>query len=85
MRTVAMLANEAADAVNQGVCSESAADSAMRLGVNYPQGPLAWADAVGVATIRDVLANLGASYGEDRYRISPLIQRAVFAGRKIHD
>ncbi len=85
MRTVAMLANEAADAVNQGVCSESAADSAMRLGVNYPQGPLAWADAVGVAAIRDVLANLGTSYGEDRYRISPLIQRAVCAGRKIHD
>jgi len=85
MRTVAMLANEAADAVNQGVCSEAAADSAMRLGVNYPRGPLAWADAVGIGTIRDVLANLGASYGEDRYRISPLIQRAVFAGRNIHD
>jgi len=85
MRTVAMLANEAADAVNQGVCSESGADSAMRLGVNYPQGPLAWADAVGVAAIRDVLANLGTSYGEDRYRVSPLIQRAVFAGRKLHD
>ncbi|HEX6734827.1 MAG TPA: 3-hydroxyacyl-CoA dehydrogenase family protein, partial [Azonexus sp.] len=85
MRTVAMLANEAADAVNQGVCSEAAADSAMRLGVNYPQGPLAWADQVGVAAIRAVLVNLAASYGEDRYRISPLIQRAVFAGRKIHD
>ncbi|WP_256435913.1 3-hydroxyacyl-CoA dehydrogenase PaaH [Dechloromonas sp. TW-R-39-2] len=84
MRTVAMLANEAADAVNQGVCSETAADAAMRLGVNYPQGPLAWADQVGVETIRDVLAYLGTSYGEDRYRISPLIQRAVFAGRKIH-
>nr|WP_275712679.1 3-hydroxyacyl-CoA dehydrogenase PaaH [Dechloromonas hankyongensis] len=85
MRTVAMLANEAADAVNQGVCTEKGADQAMRLGVNYPQGPLAWADQVGVATIRTVLAHLGASYGEDRYRISPLIQRAVFAGRNIHD
>jgi len=85
MRTVAMLANEAADAVNQGVCTEAGADSAMRLGVNYPQGPLAWADQVGVAAIRDVLANLGASYGEDRYRVSPLIRRAVFAGRNIHD
>jgi 3-hydroxybutyryl-CoA dehydrogenase len=48
MRTVAMLANEAADAVNQGVCDAKAADAAMRLGVNYPCGPLAWADAVGV-------------------------------------
>ncbi len=85
MRTVAMLANEAADAVNQGVCSETAADSAMRLGVNYPQGPLAWADAVGAGNICDVLANLGTCYGEDRYRISPLLQRAVFAARKIHD
>ena len=84
MRTVAMLANEAADAVNQGVCSAGAADSAMCLGVNYPRGPLAWADQVGVATIHTVLANLGASYGEDRYRVSPLLQRAVFAGRNIH-
>ena len=84
MRTVAMLANEAADAVNQCVCSAGAADSAMCLGVNYPRGPLAWADQVGVATIRTVLANLGASYGEDRYRVSPLLQRTVFAGRNIH-
>ena len=57
----------------------------MRLGVNYPQGPLAWADAVGAGNICDVLANLGTCYGEDRYRISPLLQRAVFAARKIHD
>jgi len=85
MRTVAMLANEAADAVNQGVCSAAAADSAMRLGVNYPQGPLAWADQVGLSAIRDVLAHLGDSYGEDRYRISPLIQRHIFAGKKVHD
>ncbi len=85
MRTVAMLANEAADAVNQGVCSAVAADSAMRLGVNYPQGPMAWADQAGLQNIRDVLANLGTSYGEDRYRISPLIQQLVFSGKNIHD
>jgi 3-hydroxybutyryl-CoA dehydrogenase len=85
MRTVAMLANEAADAVNQGVCDAAGADAAMRLGVNYPRGPLAWADAVGVGTIRAVLANLAAFYGEDRYRVSPLIQQAVLAGSKIHD
>lgn len=85
MRTVAMLANEAADAVNQGVCSPIGADAAMRLGVNYPQGPLAWADQIGVARIRDTLLHLGASYGEDRYRVSPLIQRCVFALRNIHD
>lgn len=85
MRTVAMLANEAADAVNQGVCSAQAVDTAMQKGVNYPRGPLAWADAVGIGNIRTVLANLGASYGEERYRISPLIQRKFATGAKFHD
>lgn len=85
MRTLAMLANEAADAVNQGVCDAAGADAAMRLGVNYPRGPLAWADAVGVAAIRTVLAHLAAFYGEDRYRISPLIQQAVHSGSRLHD
>jgi 3-hydroxybutyryl-CoA dehydrogenase len=77
MRTVAMLANEAADAVNQGVCSASAVDVAMQKGVNYPRGPLAWTDAVGVFQVVTVLSNLAASYGEDRYRVSPLLRRKL--------
>ena len=85
MRTVAMLANEAADAVNQGVCSAKAVDTAMRLGVNYPQGPLAWADAVGVAQIGKVLTHLAQTYGEDRYRTSPLIHHCVCAAKALHD
>ncbi|HJV87547.1 MAG TPA: 3-hydroxyacyl-CoA dehydrogenase PaaH [Noviherbaspirillum sp.] len=85
MRTVAMLANEAADAVNQGVCDANAADTAMLKGVNYPRGPLAWADAIGLHYLMRVLGNLGTSYGEDRYRISPLIQRKVWNGGRFHD
>ena len=54
MRTVAMLANEAAEAVAQGVAAPDAIDVAMRMGVNYPRGPLAWADALGAANVRDV-------------------------------
>ncbi|WP_310610614.1 3-hydroxyacyl-CoA dehydrogenase PaaH [Limnohabitans sp.] len=84
MRTVAMLANEAADAVNQGVCDALSADTAMRLGVNYPRGPLAWADDIGVAHIHKVLKHLGDFYGEDRYRVSPLIQQSVYAGKPLH-
>ncbi|TFW32199.1 3-hydroxyacyl-CoA dehydrogenase PaaH [Massilia horti] len=87
MRTVAMLANEAADAVNQGVCSASAVDVAMQKGVNYPRGPLAWADTVGLAQIVAVLSNLAATYGEDRYRVSPLLRRKVAgnsAGARFH-
>jgi 3-hydroxybutyryl-CoA dehydrogenase len=87
MRSVAMLANEAADAVNQGVCSAMAVDIAMQKGVNYPRGPLAWADSVGIAHIVAVLANLGATYGEDRYRVSPLLRRKLAAnpfGARFH-
>ena len=79
MRTVCMLANEGADAVNQGVCNSEAVDIAMKGGVNYPQGPLAWADQLGLPLVATVLENLALLYGEDRYRISPLIQRKCFA------
>jgi 3-hydroxybutyryl-CoA dehydrogenase len=79
MRTVAMLANEAADAVNQGVCSAAGVDTAMRKGVNYPRGPLGWAESVGIRQVVTVLANLVAAYGEDRYRVSPLLRRKLAA------
>jgi 3-hydroxybutyryl-CoA dehydrogenase len=84
MRTVAMLANEAADAVNQGVCSAAAVDIAMQKGVNYPRGPLAWADMVGLAQVVTVLSNLAATYGEERYRVSPLLRRKLANGSTFH-
>jgi 3-hydroxybutyryl-CoA dehydrogenase len=80
MRTVAMLANEAADAVTQGVASVADLDVAMQKGVSYPRGPLAWAESIGVPRVRDVLVNLAAHYGEDRYRVSPLLSRRAATG-----
>jgi 3-hydroxybutyryl-CoA dehydrogenase len=87
MRTVAMLANEAFDAVHQGVCDAAGVDTAMQKGVNYPRGPLAWAGAIGLAHVHRVLANLAQAYGEDRYRVSPLLRRRLFAdpqGARFH-
>ncbi|MGC4008105.1 MAG: 3-hydroxyacyl-CoA dehydrogenase PaaC [Pseudomonas sp.] len=75
LRTVAMLANEGADAVLQGVGSAGDIDLAMRAGVNYPQGPLAWAEQIGIGNVLRVLDNLQAAYGEDRYRPSLLLRR----------
>ena len=78
MRTVACIINEAADTVNQGVCTREALDLAMEKGVNYPLGPFAWADRIGLKIVHEVLANLSFHYGEDRYRISPLIRRMLW-------
>jgi len=78
-----MLANEAAEAVTQGVATPADLDDAMQKGVNYPRGPLAWADAIGVARLRDVIVNLAAHYGEDRYRVAPLIARRAVTGQPL--
>lgn len=85
LRSVAMLANEGADAVLQGVGSVADIDLAMRAGVNYPQGPLAWADTIGLPDVLRILENLQASYGEERYRPSLLLRRLVAEGRSFHD
>ena len=85
LRIVTMLANEAADAVVQGVAAPAAIDLAMQRGVNYPRGPLEWADAIGAGTIRTALTNLAAHYGEDRYRTSPLITRRAATGGSLRD
>jgi len=84
MRTVAMLANEAADVVHQGIASAADTDLAMTGGVNYPRGPLAWADLAGAELLQRVLANLAGMYGEDRYRASPLLLRHALTGRPFH-
>jgi 3-hydroxybutyryl-CoA dehydrogenase len=74
LRTMSMLANEAADAVNQGVCTVEDVNAAMRKGVNYPVGPLAWAEQAGVNRVREALQHLSEYYGEDRYRTSPFLR-----------
>jgi 3-hydroxybutyryl-CoA dehydrogenase len=84
MRTVAMLANEAADAVHHGIGTVEDVDLAMLKGVNYPRGPLAWAEAVGLPQIVAVLDNLAGAYGEDRYRTSPLLRRRALATHPFH-
>ena len=76
-RTVAMLANLAADAVAGRVASAADIDTAMRLGVNYPQGPLAWAGQWGLRTVLATLDELESWYRDGHYRASPLLRRAV--------
>jgi 3-hydroxybutyryl-CoA dehydrogenase len=80
-RTVAMLVNLAVDAVHQGVASRTDIDTAMRLGTNYPIGPLEWGDRWGAETVHTVLSAIHDAYGDPRYRPSPLLwHRAMSTG-----
>jgi 3-hydroxybutyryl-CoA dehydrogenase len=84
LRLIAMLVNEAADAVAYGVCSADAIDVAMRYGVNYPRGPMEWSEQVGLGVFARALNNLREHYGEERYRPSALITRKGYLGAGFH-
>ncbi|MCH7781866.1 3-hydroxybutyryl-CoA dehydrogenase [candidate division KSB1 bacterium] len=83
-RILAMLINEAADAVFLNVATPSDIDIAMTKGVNYPRGLLEWADEIGLDTILKNLTDLQDEYGEDRYRPNPLIKRMVKRKEKFY-
>jgi 3-hydroxybutyryl-CoA dehydrogenase len=78
-RTVAMLVNEAADAVLQGVCTEADADLAMKLGMAWPAGPFEWLAHWTAADIVALLSRLDHHYRGERYRASPWLRRRALA------
>lgn len=82
-RVVAMLINEAVDAVQLRVASPEDIELAMTKGVNYPRGLLTWGDALGPAAVLATLESLQQEYGEDRYRPSPLLRRVAKSGGKL--
>lgn len=77
LRILAMLINEAADAVYLNIASKSDIDLAMKKGVNYPKGLLQWADEIGIKTILTHLENLLHQYNEDRYRPSAMLKKMI--------
>ncbi len=84
-RILAMLINEAVDAVFINVASPADIDLAMTSGVNYPKGLLAWANEIGLERVLGWLDRLHGEYGEDRYRPSPLLRRMVRDGRRFFE
>lgn len=84
-RVLAMLINEAVDAVFMQVASATDVDLAMTKGVNYPKGLLAWANELGLPRVEGWLERLQAEYGEDRYRPSPLLKRMARDGKRFFE
>ena len=80
-RIVCCLVNEAAYALTEKVAEARDIDTAMKLGVNYPHGPLEWGDLIGLDVVLAVLRGLHEETGDDHFRPAPLIKQLVRAGR----
>jgi 3-hydroxybutyryl-CoA dehydrogenase len=80
-RILAMLINEAVDAVHWRVASPADVDLAVTKGVNYPKGLIAWGKELGLDRILGTLVGLQDEYGEDRYRPSPLLKRLAHGAK----
>ena len=79
-RILSLIINEAARSLEEGVATAEEIDVAMQLGVNYPHGPLRWADQIGLDEVLAVLEGLQRETGDDRYRPTPFLKKLVIAG-----
>jgi 3-hydroxybutyryl-CoA dehydrogenase len=74
-RILAMLINEAYDALYLNIASKQDIDLAMKNGVNYPKGLIQWSEEIGLENVLSKLEYLFDEYGEDRYRPNVLLKR----------
>ncbi len=79
-RIVAQIISIAADIAQQRIASPKDIDLAVRLGLNYPNGPLAMGDALGPKRILAILEGLYTFYGDPRYRPSAWLKRRALLG-----
>jgi 3-hydroxybutyryl-CoA dehydrogenase len=84
-RILVLLINEAADSLLFSIATKEDIDLAMTLGVNYPKGLFKWADEIGISNVISQLQALFEEYGEDRYRISPMLKRMAERGWKFYN
>jgi 3-hydroxybutyryl-CoA dehydrogenase len=79
-RMCAMIANLGCEMAMIGIASAQDVDTAMTLGLNYPRGPLALADWLGVKECHEILVQMQAITGDDRYRPSQWLRRRAQLG-----
>jgi 3-hydroxybutyryl-CoA dehydrogenase len=79
-RVLATIVNEAASAVADGVATPEAIDTAMRLGTNYPSGPLEWGERIGLDHVIHTMDALHATVPDGRYRVVPLLRQLAERG-----
>lgn len=79
-RILCQIMNEAAFALQEDVASPRDIDTAMKLGTNYPYGPVEWANRIGIHHVYSILAAMEHDLKEDRYRVAPLLKQMAQAG-----
>jgi 3-hydroxybutyryl-CoA dehydrogenase len=79
-RMCSMIANLGCEMAMIGIASAADVDTAMTLGLNYPHGPLALADWLGVKECHEILVQIQAITGDDRYRPSQWLRRRAMLG-----
>ena len=85
LRVLSMLVNEAVDVVHWRIAAPHDVDLAMTKGVNYPRGPLAWGNDLGLECALGEIERLRAESGDDRYRPSPLLRRMAREGKRFFE
>lgn len=79
-RLLIPLINEAAFLVSEGIATAEDVDTCMTGGCNFPLGPLALADLIGLDVVLAIMEVLQANLGDPKYRPCPLLRRMVAAG-----
>jgi len=79
-RVLATIVNIAAQIAQRGIASVDDIEDAVRLGLGYPMGPLAWGDRIGGDKVLAILRRMQAVTGDPRYRPSPWLERRVALG-----
>ncbi len=77
--------NEAAFSLGKRIGGAQDIDTAMRLGFNWPRGPLAWGDEIGAERVLSALDRVRSQTGEERYRAAPLLRRRAAEGRPLRE
>ncbi|WP_035562654.1 3-hydroxyacyl-CoA dehydrogenase family protein [Hymenobacter sp. IS2118] len=79
-RVICQIINEACFTLQEGTASMQDIDLGMKLGTNYPHGPFAWANAIGVPRVYAVLEALWHDTHDERYKVCPLLKRQALRG-----
>jgi len=79
-RILMPMLNEAIFALGEGVANVTDIDTAIRLGLNHPMGPLTLADFVGLDTCLEICKVLYSTTGDPKFRPAPLLVKYVEAG-----